>query len=96
MASQTQGTSEGTGIQTGNEHGSELQRVEERPEMWGWHGEFPRATVIGGWATLIIMLLMMTSTHYNEQGTLFLGLTAIALFVGLLWERRRRKNAWRS
>ena len=68
----------------------------EHPEDWGWHGEWGRGARIGGWVTIVILLLMMTSTHYNLQGALFLGLSALTLFVMLLWDRNRRKNSWRS
>ena len=69
---------------------------EEHPEMWGWHGEFGRWTRVAGWFVAIVLVLMATSTHYNEQGTLFLGLTAAGVLIGLLWDRQKRKNAWRS
>lgn len=69
---------------------------EERPEMWGWHGEWGRGAVIGGWVSVVILLLFMTSTHYNEQGTLFLGGSAGILIIMLLIERNRRKKAYRK
>lgn len=68
----------------------------EHPEDWGWHGEWGKWTPIGGWVVVVILLLMMTSTHYNLQGALFLGLIAGAMVVMLLWDRQRRKNAWRQ
>jgi hypothetical protein len=68
----------------------------EHPEDWGWHGEWGRASRVGGWVVIVILLVMMTSTHYNLQGALFLGLMAIGLFVVLLWDRNRRKNSWRQ
>jgi hypothetical protein len=39
---------------------------------------------------------MITATHYNAQGTLFLGLFAAALVIALVWDRQRRKNSWRG
>jgi hypothetical protein len=44
----------------------------------------------------IVLLLMITATHYNAQGTLFLSLSAGLLIVMLLWDRNRRKNSWRQ
>ncbi len=70
--------------------------VAERPEDWGWHAEFPGFARRAGWVVAVIMILMIFPAHYNGQGTLFLGLTAGALVVGLLWDRQRRKNAWRQ
>jgi uncharacterized membrane protein len=68
----------------------------EHPEDWGWHGEWGRAARIGGWVVVIVLLLMMTATHYNLQGALFLGLTALGIAAGLVWDHQRRKNAWRQ
>ena len=68
----------------------------EHPEDWGWHGEWGRAARVGGWVVAVILLLMMLPSHYNKQGTLFLGLGAGLLVVMLLWDRQRRKNSWRQ
>ncbi|SHG74706.1 Protein of unknown function [Jatrophihabitans endophyticus] len=69
---------------------------DEHPEDWGWHGEWGRGARIGGWVSIVILLLMMTSTHYNLQGALFLGISAGILFVMLLVDRQRRKHSWRQ
>jgi Protein of unknown function (DUF2631) len=69
---------------------------DEHPTDWGWHGEWGRAARAGGWIVAIILVVMMTATHYNLQGDLFLGLTAGAIVAGLIWDRHQRKNAWRS
>ena len=69
---------------------------DEHPEDWGWHGEWGRTARIAGWVVIVILLLMITATHYNAQGTLFLSLFAAAVLVGLIWDRHRRKNSWRS
>jgi uncharacterized protein DUF2631 len=69
---------------------------DEHPEDWGWHGEWGRAARVAGWVVVAILLVMITATHYNEQGTLFLCLFAAGLVIALIWDRQRRKNAWRS
>jgi Protein of unknown function (DUF2631) len=69
---------------------------DEHPTDWGWHGEWGRAARTGGWVVAIILLLMMTATHYNGQGTLFLGISAGFIVVALLWDRHQRKNSWRQ
>ena len=68
----------------------------EHPEDWGWHGEFGRWTIVAGWFVAIVLVLMMTSTHYNLQGALFLGISAGLLVIGLVWARQKRKNSWRG
>jgi hypothetical protein len=69
---------------------------DEHPTDWGWHGEWGRAARVGGWVVAIILLLMMTATHYNLMGQLFLGLGAALIVVMQLWDRHVRKNAWRK
>lgn len=69
---------------------------DEHPEMWGWHGEWGRGARGAGWVVAAILLLMITATHYNGMGTLFLSIFAAAIVVSLLWDRHRRKNAWRQ
>jgi len=69
---------------------------DEHPTDWGWHGEWGRAARVGGWVVAIILLLMMTATHYNLEGALFLGISAALLVAILLWDRQRRRNSWRS
>ncbi|MDQ2797279.1 MAG: DUF2631 domain-containing protein [Actinomycetota bacterium] len=68
----------------------------EHPEDWGWHGEWGRASRIGGWVSAILLMLMATSTHYNGQGTLFLSIIAALLIIVLVRDRQRRKNSWRQ
>jgi hypothetical protein len=68
----------------------------EHPEDWGWHGEWGRAARITGWIVFVILLVMITATHYNNSGTLWLILFAAALLVTLVWDIQRRKNAWRK
>jgi hypothetical protein len=69
---------------------------DEHPTDWGWHGEWGRAAHVAGWICVIILVLMVTATHYNESGTAWLLGFAAALVVGLVWDMQRRRNAWRK
>ena len=68
----------------------------EHPEQWGWHAEWGGGARIGGWVVAAILLLMITATHYNDMGTLFLSIFAGVIIIMLLVDRNRRKNAWRK
>ena len=68
----------------------------EHPEQWGWHAEWGGGARIGGWVVAAILLLMITATHYNDMGTLFLSIFAGAIIVTLLYDRYRRKRSWRG
>lgn len=67
----------------------------EHPTDWGWHGEWGRGARVGGFIVMAILLLMITATQYNNQGTLWLSIFAIAIFLGLVGDHFRRKNSWR-
>ncbi len=69
---------------------------DEHPTDWGWHGEWGRAARIGGYVVAALLLLMITATHYNNSGTGWLALFAVALVGMLGWDIHRRKNAWRK
>jgi hypothetical protein len=68
----------------------------EHPEDWGWHGEWGRAARVGGWVVAIILIVMVTATHYNHSGSAWLLGFAVGLIVVLAWDIQRRKNAWRK
>lgn len=73
-----------------------VHHPEEHPTDWGWHGEWGRAARIGGWVVAIIMLVMLTTTHYNSSGDLWLYIFTGGLIITLIWDVQRRKNAWRK
>lgn len=68
---------------------------EEQPEQWGWHAEWGGASRAGGWIVFAVLLVMITATHYNNSGTMWLCIFAAAILVWLLYDRFRRRNAWR-
>jgi Protein of unknown function (DUF2631) len=68
----------------------------EHPDDWGWHGEWGRAARVAGWVVAIILLVMITATHYNAAGTGTLIFFAALIVVLLIRDRQHRKNSWRS
>jgi Protein of unknown function (DUF2631) len=70
----------------------------EQPSTWGWNHDFGKLARIGGWITVIALVLMATKsvTHYNNAGTLALLITAGLLVLGLGWDIHRRRTAWRD
>ena len=69
---------------------------DEHPTDWGWHGEWGRAARVSGWVVAIILLLMLTATHYNFAGSIWLIAFAVGLIATLIWDGQRRRNAWRK
>ncbi|HEY8826614.1 MAG TPA: DUF2631 domain-containing protein, partial [Jatrophihabitantaceae bacterium] len=45
---------------------------QEHPTDWGWHGEWGRVGRRGAWGATIVLLLMITTTHYNASGAAWL------------------------
>ena len=68
----------------------------ERPEDWGWHHEFATGRQVGGWLTFLILLALLTTTHYNGAGAVAIISFMVVLLIGLVWDIRRRRTQWRS
>ncbi len=68
----------------------------ERPEEWGWHGETGKKGRIGAWFAVFALLSYLVGNHEGRMEDLWVVGTALALVLILLWDIRRRKNAWRS
>jgi hypothetical protein len=68
----------------------------ERPEDWGWHGEAGKTGRILGGLMIIALLVMLFGNHQGRIEDLWLVGAALALLGSLIWDSRRRKNAWRS
>jgi hypothetical protein len=68
----------------------------ERPEDWGWHGEAGRTGRVFGWLLAVFLLLMMFGNHEGRVEDIYLVLASATIVVTLLWDMRRRKNAWRA
>ncbi|MFD8495688.1 DUF2631 domain-containing protein [Amycolatopsis sp. NPDC059657] len=69
---------------------------DEPSAEWGWHGSFPLATRIAGWASAVILLIML---HGNHQGaTEDLWLVGLSLFLAfmLVLDIRKQRTAWRK
>ncbi|WP_369141221.1 DUF2631 domain-containing protein [Modestobacter versicolor] len=68
----------------------------ERPEDWGWHGEAGKAGRITGYVMIVALLVMLFGNHEGRIEDLWLVGTALIVLISLIWDSRRRKNAWRS
>ena len=68
----------------------------ERPEEWGWHGE------TGKWGRrlaaipILFLLSMLIGNHEGRMEDIWLIAIAGGMVLILVWDARRRKNAWRS
>jgi hypothetical protein len=68
----------------------------ERPEDWGWHhqmGSWGRKLVV---LPLIFLVAMLFGNHRGRIEDVWLIGISVAVVLFVLWDWRRRKNAWRS
>ena len=68
----------------------------ERPEDWGWHGETGKWGRIGGWIAVLATLTFLIGNHLGKVEDLWILGIALVMIIILLWDGRRRKNAWRA
>ena len=85
---------------TGTASVSELERQREPSWEWGWHGEFPRGSVIAGWATtaifMAILVSRLTGTHTEGHvADVWLAVICAAMTLGLIRTMKRRGRSWR-
>jgi uncharacterized protein DUF2631 len=76
----------------------DVETVDPRDEPsaeWGWHGGFPKASRIAGWASAILLLVMIYNNHENNTENVWLVCIAVGIMIGLLLDLRRRRTAWR-
>ena len=68
----------------------------ERPEDWGWHGEAGKIGRVLGWLMAVFLLVLLVGNHEGRIEDLWLVGASLLLIGTLLWDVRRRKNAWRA
>jgi len=68
----------------------------ERPEDWGWHGEMGKWGRRTWWIAPLIMLAYLRGNHQGNVENYFLVVIAGLMVVVFLYDRVRRKNAWRA
>lgn len=70
---------------------------EEEPSAeWGWHGSFPRGTVIAGVVVGLAMFGMLIGNHSGWTENLWLIGTGVFLLGGVGWLAHKRRTSWRG
>lgn len=69
---------------------------QEEPSVeWGWHGGFPRGSIIAGWTVVVILFIMLIGNHTGRTEDIWLIGTGILLAAALVLQSVRKRNAWR-
>ena len=68
---------------------------DEPSAEWGWHGGFPKGTVIGGVITIILCIAFIPGPYQSKTQDIWLILIAIGIALAIVGHVIRRRNAWR-
>ncbi len=66
------------------------------PQAWGWHGETGKWGRRGAVIAILFTLAMLKGNHHGKVEDLWLIGIAFVMILIMIWDWRRRKNAWRS
>ncbi|WP_018682009.1 DUF2631 domain-containing protein [Actinokineospora enzanensis] len=69
--------------------------AEEPSAEWGWHGSFPRATLIAGVLVGLAMFAMLIGNHHGKTEDLWLIGVGLLLLVGVAWKVHKNRTSWR-
>ena len=74
---------------------SAVDPQDEPSAEWGWHGSFPRGTVVSGVVSIILLVLFVIGPYQSRTQDLWL--IGIALLLAGLIVRQvvARRRAWR-
>lgn len=78
------------------ERGGQPSALDEPSIQWGWHGGFPRGSVIAGWIAAATMLCMLIGHSEGLIPDIYLGAIALAMILLLIRHHlRSRRHPWR-
>ncbi len=68
----------------------------EHPEDWGWHGETGKWGRVGAVIATLFIFAYLVGNHEGRIEDIWIVATGVLMIGVLVWDWRRRKNAWRS
>jgi hypothetical protein len=68
---------------------------DEPSAAWGWHGGFPKASLIAGWVSTIIVLLMLIGNHQGRVEDLWLVAIGLGMIALLIRHTMHARRSWR-
>ena len=67
----------------------------EQPEDWGWHHEWGGKARAATLIPIVFVVAMIWGNHRGRVEDIWLIGSAVLMVLLLVWDARRRKNAWR-
>ena len=69
---------------------------EDEPSAeWGWHGSFPRAKLVAGTVSILILLVFIIGPYQSRTQDLWLVGMVLVIAFGMWRQVRAKRNAWR-
>ena len=69
--------------------------LDEPSAEWGWHGTFPRAKIIAGVMSILILIAFLFGPYQSSTQYLWLVGSALVL-IFMIWRQVvAQRNAWR-
>lgn len=75
--------------------GPAVSPEDEPSAEWGWHGSFPRGSVVAGVVSAIALLLMIFGPYQSKTHELWLIGIAALILLGIVLQAVRKRNSWR-
>ncbi|SDC66172.1 DUF2631 domain-containing protein [Actinokineospora iranica] len=69
---------------------------DEPSAEWGWHGSFPKGTLIAGVLVGLAMFAMLIGNHTGATEDLWLIGVGAGLLLGVGWKIHKNRTAWRK
>ncbi|GEL17800.1 DUF2631 domain-containing protein [Pseudonocardia asaccharolytica] len=73
----------------------QVDPMDEPSAEWGWHGGFPKGTVIAGIISAILLPLMLIGHSVSYTEILWMVIPALVIVFGLINSALRKRHAWR-
>jgi hypothetical protein len=74
---------------------SPISPDDEPSVEWGWHGGFPKGTIVGGVITIILCIAFIPGPYQTTTQYLWLIGVALAVLAGIVGHVMRQRNSWR-
>lgn len=68
---------------------------DEPSAEWGWHGSFPRAKIVAGVVSIIILVVLGFGPYQSRTQDLWLYGTALVILALIVHQVAVRRHSWR-
>jgi uncharacterized membrane protein HdeD (DUF308 family) len=84
-----------TGVASDSRELAHVDPQDEPSAEWGWHGGFPKGTIIAGVVTILACVAFLFGPYQSRTQDLWLIGTIVVVLIGMALQIRSKRNAWR-